>query len=807
LKSPRPPRQRRETAPSLSWGWIAGPAALVALLFLFFPQARHPLSQIQVTGDSLSYFYPIYHLAGDNLLQGRLTLITDLAYHGAPLAALFPGGLLSPLVLGILGLFPGVLAYNLLCLLPFLLGPFGALGLGRRMGWAWSACVLLSLLWFYNGTSLGRVDGLNMQWANALLPWTLLAILKSWEPDGTSWALAAALPLGLAVWVGHPQFALFQAVFLIFWCLGFPHPAPLRTRLGRGSLTGLGALVFSSPAWLHTLEVILVDGPLPRWGDLDRYYHSWTPLNPITLVFPWFFGKDQLDGLGVDYWWQYHFGEMQVDFALVGLFFILIFLAKPNPHRRWVGSTAAFGVAMALGKFSPLYRFLSRWAPFAWFRDPARWWFPACWALAFGAAWAWNDWRRDPSVVRISGRRILAALALGMALWVGAGNLLLRYGLRYMNSAAGFLIRRFLLGDNLHPHPAAYYLDRLPEKWDALSHDLDLSQPKVFIPFLAWGLLVGCWEFARGTKSVKWAALFLLLVAAGELAYFRFPYGESFGNPAQLAAAQMTAPRQRLWTVLSEPSVPSPDKTSEMSLPDYAWTQDRANLAGYFQPELPRYHEVLSRLCWWAWVDKTRDPLGFSRRPGLLRALGVDEVLSDRPMPLPSAFHLNRREFPFAWRLSSVAPRADLYGRVEVALWPQLLDRMDRRGFDPLQTALVEDPIHPVPLPGKNPPPEIKKWEPTHLQVSAQNQAPALLVLQKTFLEGWKARVNGQSVQAVRAQGVLLGVPLPPGPCEVELEYRPTGLRLAFFLSWVFLGILAASWIGKRGGRVQGRIR
>ena len=798
MKSTRPPLPQTVTAPAFRWGWIAGPAALLALLFLIFPQARHPFSLIQVTGDSLSYFYPIYHLTRDNLLHGRFTLVTDLAYHGAPLAALFPGGLLSPLVLVISGLFPGLLAYNLLYLLPFLIGPFGALALGRRMGWVWSACVFLAILWFYNGTSLGRVDGLNMQWANALLPWTLLAILKSWEPEGVPWALAAALPLGLAVWVGHPQFALFQAVFLVIWCLGFPHPAPLGTRLGRGSWTGLGALVFSAPAWVHTLEVILVDGPMPHWGDLDRFYHSWTPLNPITLVFPWFFGKDQLDGHGVDYWWQYHFGEMQVDFALVGLLFILIFLAKPNPHRRWVGSTAAFGIAMALGKFSPLYRLLSGWAPFAWFRDPARWWFPASWALAFGAAWAWNEWRRNPGAVKTTGRRILAGLALGMTLGVGVGNLLLRHGRVYLDSAAGFLIRKFLLGDALHQHPAAYYLGRLPEKWAAVSLNLDPAQPRVFIPFLALGLLVGFWEFAHQPQRAKWAALGLLLVATGELAYFRFPYGESFGNPAQLAAARTTPPRQRLWTVLSEPSVPSPDKTSEMSLPDYGWAQNRANLAGYFQPELPRYHEFLSRLGWWGWVDKSLDPLGFRRHLGLLRALGVDEIESDRPLSLPPSFHPIRREFPFAWRLSPTAPQAALFGRVEVALWPELLDRMDRRGFDPLHTALVEEPIHPVPLPGRNPDPDIKSWQPTRLQIATQNQAPALLVVQKTFLAGWKARVNGQSVQAVRAQGVLLGVPLPPGPCEVELEYLPTGLRLAFFLSWVFLGLLAGVWIGRR---------
>jgi hypothetical protein len=93
----------------------------------------------------------------------------------------------------------------------------------------------------------------------------------------------------------------------------------------------------------------------------------------MTLIFPWFFGRDRLDRYDSDYWWQYQFTEMQVAFSIVGLFFIVWFFLAKRSQRLWIGVTALFSLAMALGKFFAVYPFVQSLPIFSFFRDPARW--------------------------------------------------------------------------------------------------------------------------------------------------------------------------------------------------------------------------------------------------------------------------------------------------------------------------------------------------------------------------------------------------------------------------------------------------
>ena len=135
-----------------------------------------------------------------------------------------------------------------------------------------------------------------------------------------------------------------------------------------------------------------------------------------------------------------------------------------------------------------------------------------------------------------------------------------------------------------------------------------------------------------------------------------------------------------------------------------------------------------------------------------------------------------------------MAPKAALYGRVELCTWPALLERMEEKSADPLHTAYVENLPNPFPVSEPLFNPEIVHWEDLSISLRTNETHPAFLVLQKTYLPGWKALVNGRPLPMIRAQGVLCGLALPKGPCDIELRFNPTALRLAFFLSLLFLG-------------------
>jgi uncharacterized membrane protein YfhO len=89
--------------------------------------------------------------------------------------------------------------------------------------------------------------------------------------------------------------------------------------------------------------------------------------------------------------------------------------------------------------------------------------------------------------------------------------------------------------------------------------------------------------------------------------------------------------------------------------------------------------------------------------------------------------------------------------------------------------------------------PEILKWDETHLLIKTSANQSTGLLLQKTFLPGWKAFVNDRKFYCFRYNFLLTGVELSEGINQVELKFEPVGLRLGFFLFFLFFGVFSFS--------------
>ncbi len=91
--------------------------------------------------------------------------------------------------------------------------------------------------------------------------------------------------------------------------------------------------------------------------------------------------------------------------------------------------------------------------------------------------------------------------------------------------------------------------------------------------------------------------------------------------------------------------------------------------------------------------------------------------------------------------------------------------------------------------------PSILAWDETRLSLVAigkkEETEPDLLFLQKTFLPGWKAFINGEPVKTHRDFDVFVSLPLLAGENRVELTFQPAGLRLGFFLFFTFFGVFS----------------
>ena len=73
-------------------------------------------------------------------------------------------------------------------------------------------------------------------------------------------------------------------------------------------------------------------------------------------------------------------------------------------------------------------------------------------------------------------------------------------------------------------------------------------------------------------------------------------------------------------------------------------------------------------------------------------------------------------------------------------------------------------------------------------------ERPAVLVVSYGWLDGWQATVDGKDVPLVRANGLVLGVPVPAGHHEVRFRFVPPGLRLGLLLAGLACVSILTPW-------------
>ena len=71
-----------------------------------------------------------------------------------------------------------------------------------------------------------------------------------------------------------------------------------------------------------------------------------------------------------------------------------------------------------------------------------------------------------------------------------------------------------------------------------------------------------------------------------------------------------------------------------------------------------------------------------------------------------------------------------------------------------------------------------------------------LLVVSEVYGPGWQARVDGRSVDVLRADDILCGVPLTAGSHVIDLQYRPRSVPIGAAISIVALFALVGLALG-----------
>ena len=553
-------------------GPLAAAVGLLALVALFFQRMVFS-NLILGRGDTFLYFYPYWHAAAAALRAGRVPLWNPDIFMGAPFLANSQAGFFYPLNWPVWLLLPTPYAVSVAIVVHVALGGAGAYLAGRRtLALERPAAFFGAALFALGGYLTAQVEHVNQLQALAWLPW-LFAALSPWAGAaavrGRS-VLRTALALGvlfaLQLLAGHAQSVFISGVAVVVWLAARLLPEWLRQwRAGWGRVAGaVGALAggvalavtLAAAQLLPTLELT---GLSSRQGGLplnEVLSFSWHPLHLTRALLPGY--GDAL------------FSEYVAFLPLTGLTLALVgaWRWRRDPTvRPWV-VVAGVALALALGRFTPLYHLLGRLPGFELFRVPARWLAVAALGVALLAGVAWQRVAQVAALERASAGAGPARRALRPPLIAAA---LLLAALIVWGYAAGLLAGIVATGAEA---PFA------PPTFRAL---LGWLIEAALLGLLLWAMLTGPGERVTYARY----DLMVLALAALWLGSRGLPYNQ-LTTPA--AALDMRPPVARLLAVAGcvapGPCARPPDRF--LSLSDITFNPgDAAEILSIYDDQLP----------------------------------------------------------------------------------------------------------------------------------------------------------------------------------------------------------------------------
>jgi hypothetical protein len=757
-------------------------------------------------GTPLLQFVPWQRMAAATWRAGYLPLWNPLVGCGAPLAANYQTAAFYPLNLLYL-LLPAEVALSWTTALHLALAGWGM--------YRWRRAAGLDRLPAFIGAM--ALEGSGFLVARAALfpsmvftfPWLAVWL---WRAEVLVWrrqirdALWLGLALGLGLLAGHAQTAFYGGVLLVAY---LAYRTLVETR-GRRRKVGSQSMRIPNPEsripnpvsllWplilcafvvgvglaavqlLPTAELMLSSQRSGGVGEEPALTYSFWPWRLITFAAPDFFGNPGRH----NYWGYPNYWEGA---GYVGVLPLLLAMEAVISRQREKGEAesdltwfwvivATIALLLALGKNTPIFPFLFRFVPtFDLFQAPARWLAVvtiALAALASGGAQRWPVGHRAQ-------RRGALGVAVGLSLLIGG------------------LIAPWIVPD----------------------------MPDTFGPATAWlgGLLSAAGALALLPRDTAWrhglVGGFILL----DLLIFGWSLVPTvdlslYHDDTEAAAYLSGEPGavRVYWPV--DLTRPDSDYGAEYRVKfgyltfddfgphrvDYWWGMREALLsnAGMLDgvASVNNFEPLLV-----GWYAEFLDAI--VETPSLLRLTGATHVASDRRWPGGEPVHISGPgvlyRLPDALGRVWVVPSARQVGPDE------MLAALADPAFDPTTEVLLEhsdpntwSPMSSLPHSASGVEYQIALQDtPNGVTIHAGLDAPGYLVVADTWYPGWRATVDGEEVELLRANYVFRAVLLGAGDHVVRMLYQPLWLRAGAVLS---LGTLVVASVAGLARPVRSKV-
>jgi hypothetical protein len=121
-------------------------------------------------------------------------------------------------------------------------------------------------------------------------------------------------------------------------------------------------------------------------------------------------------------------------------------------------------------------------------------------------------------------------------------------------------------------------------------------------------------------------------------------------------------------------------------------------------------------------------------------------------------------------------PRAYVVGQARVVSDPQALVAMASPGFDPRREILLATGSPLAGASGFRGSARIADFRPDRVRLEAEASDPGFVVLLDTHGRGWRATVDGQPADVLRANLTFRAIRVAAGRHTIEMVYRPPGI-------------------------------
>jgi hypothetical protein len=637
--------------------------------------------------------------------------------------------------------------------------------------WSWSrwrsraGATVSAVVYALNGVFVLHFVHVNFTIALAWLPWMFLGLdllIERWSAAGL---VAFAAPLGMIALAGQPQILWAALVGIAIVCvvqLTVRRTGPRAAlRVAAGGALGLGlAAVQLLPQYLFSRTS---DRP-QLVGDV-ALKSSATTTDLLTALFPWYKGgAARLPLIARD--WSggntYHEVGNHIGLAAAGLAVVGIVACHRERRVMAVTLIGVLGVAMAMAWSTPLAPLIFRAVPLA---DRFRVW-----------------------------PRYLLLLNVAVACLAGLGT-------KVVLDAPRIWRRRLLLG-GLAVTGFAVLIRLLTEVGGQLASGWVMVMT-ITIPLLSLLLIVGSLRLSNRSRA---GVLVVVAVAVPSVLFALGAPWRSEGLSPDAAQAFFDAERSPL-SVFDAPGGVDRWVENSTQLRGVQTVTDTARVNGY-DPLIQQDFATVTGATYlgifvddrvWSPPGLLADVLRVTTLLGRGTAAPSDPSWTSEPSPPGSAFTV--------WHRTPRLPEAWVVGAVATDSLDGIADRLQDSATDLEGTVYLDDATLATDAfagrstvgPAGSVDGALGDTGEADFVVRADRDA--VLVVSTSWLDGWSATVNGREVPVARADGAVLGIPVPAGTSRVRLEFHSPGLRFGGLLSLLSVSMLAGVVVVAAGRR------